>query len=124
MGMARREDEVLSDRRPDASLSFILLNSIASFCAGFGRLALLRGMPVCFRQHLQPTSFLCVNEQVSASVRRPVQLKPTPCPIVGCCFLFVILLIYTFTRSRLSVSVSNSRLLCRRAVSLCIFGRT
>ena len=48
------EDEVLSDRRPNASpppFSIVLL------CRFSGRLALLRGTPVCSRQHLHPIPF-------------------------------------------------------------------
>ena len=44
-----RGNEVLSDRGPNSSsLSF----SIAVFPQSFGRLVLLRGTPVCFRQNL------------------------------------------------------------------------
>ena len=48
------EDEALSDRRPDASPPPF---SIVSSLQVFGRLALLRGTPVCFRQHLHPVPF-------------------------------------------------------------------
>ena len=49
----------MSDRRPDASLSSTVPFSIASFVQVFGRLALLRGTPVSFRQHLQPSPHFC-----------------------------------------------------------------
>ena len=48
------EDEVLSDCRLNASPPAF---SIVSSLHVFGRLALLRGTPVCFRQHLHPVPF-------------------------------------------------------------------
>ena len=56
-GIGRGEDEVLSDRFWTLlSLFPSFLSSIAFLCRVPGRLALFRGTPECFRQHLRPAT--------------------------------------------------------------------
>ena len=100
---------MLSDRRPNASP---LLFSIASSLQDFGRLALLRGTPMCFRQHLHPIPF-------RAQTSRHRHLFAG---LFGCNRSRALLFICHFVNIHAFVSLClcvHSRLLCRRAVSLC-----
>ena len=81
-------------RTGNQALSF----SIANLCRFSGRLTLLRGTPVCFRQGLHLT-LVCVCEN-----RR----RCLPCRLVSC----ICLDLYLYIRVRLLIIVTVSFLLC------------
>ena len=98
------EDEVLSDCRLNASPPAF---SIVSSLHVFGRLALLRGTPVCFRQHLHPIPFRAQtnrHQHLFAGLFGCNRLRAL------CCLSFVNIYIHTF------VSI---RFLCVEGLCLC-----
>ena len=71
--------------------------SIAFLCRFSRRLALFRGTPECFRQHLRPAPF-CASQRTGIDICSPAcSLVSNMCPIAGCSVLIRYLLTYIFS---------------------------
>ena len=93
---------MLSDHRPDASpLPF----SIVPFLQVFGRLALLQGTPVCFRQHLR-----CISFRAHTSRHRHLFAGLFGCNRLRALLFICHSLIYIHSCLSVSVSIVSSAL--------------
>ena len=112
------------------SLCFSPLLHSSFLCRFSGRLALLRGTPVCFRQHLRPAPFLCVEANrhrhlfaALFATHRSLSACIYSVPIAGCSVLIahpLLTYIYVFFRLlRLPVSAST-RVICVEGPCPCV----